>query len=444
MNVLIQTQSTAAKGAQSATKKYILGNKFEEIHLGERRSHDGSFLKGLGEGCRENCILSIRVEFAKLGSKSRRVLILFEFCLKRYFSCIYKWYQSSHPFDYITEEDSVEEELANFVAFIGITEFVEGETDTDDDQSGADGDDGISYQELCQTVVQIGKENLCLKKEKSWLEDTVINPMKELDDERKKEANTSDLKKENVRLVVQIELLEKQVKNEKARSSDLNAKLEHHYKTVRMLTGSKELDKILSLGRQDQTSQGLGYTGYGKSDTEPIKFVPSSYSKGRTTTERTTSKTGAEKVKNLQKVGRSEIQQERGCYYCGKPGHIKKKCNHFREKVNQLLRQGNMNILGWAAMVAIGMNTSVSVRVSNELGANHPRTAKFSLVVAVITSTLIGVIVSTVLLIFRNHYPSLFVGDEEVIILVKELTPILALSIVINNVQPVLSGNPSN
>ncbi|KAF3526916.1 hypothetical protein F2Q69_00048568 [Brassica cretica] len=52
-----------------------------------------------------------------------------------------------------------------------------------------------------------------------------------------------------------------------------------------MLTGSKELDKILSLGRQDQTSQGLGYTGYGKSDTEPIKNFPSSNSKGRTTTE---------------------------------------------------------------------------------------------------------------------------------------------------------------
>ena len=66
-----------------------------------------------------------------------------------------------------SEEDSDEEELANFVAFIGITEFVEGQTDTDDDQSSADGDNGISYQELCQTVVQIGKENLCLKKEKS-------------------------------------------------------------------------------------------------------------------------------------------------------------------------------------------------------------------------------------------------------------------------------------
>ena len=74
-----------------------------------------------------------------------------------------------------SEEDIDEEELANFVAFIGITQFIEGETDTDDDQSSADCDDGMSYQELCQTVVQIGKENLCLKKEKSWLEDTVIN-----------------------------------------------------------------------------------------------------------------------------------------------------------------------------------------------------------------------------------------------------------------------------
>ena len=49
-----------------------------------------------------------------------------------------------------------------------------------------------------------------------------------------------------------------------------------------------------------------------------------------------------------------------------------------------------------------------SVRVSNELGASHPRTAKFSLVVAVITSFLIGVIISVILILTRNVYPSLF------------------------------------
>ncbi|KAG5001652.1 hypothetical protein JHK82_022806 [Glycine max] len=99
-----------------------------------------------------------------------------------------------------------------------------------------------------------------------------------------------------------------------------------------------------------------------------------------------------------------------------------------------------MNILGWTIMVSFGMNAAVSVRVSNELGASHPRTAKFSLLVAMITSTLIGVMLSMVLIIFRNHYPFFFSNDSEVRAMVVELTPMLALCIVINNVQPVLSG----
>ncbi|TKY58688.1 TRANSPARENT TESTA protein 12 [Spatholobus suberectus] len=99
-----------------------------------------------------------------------------------------------------------------------------------------------------------------------------------------------------------------------------------------------------------------------------------------------------------------------------------------------------MNILGWTIMVSFGMNAAVSVRVSNELGACHPRTAKFSLVVAVITSTLIGVTMSLILIIFREQYPILFSNDSDVREMVVKLTPMLALCIVVNNVQPVLSG----
>ncbi|KAM3706270.1 hypothetical protein ACJW31_03G141200 [Castanea mollissima] len=99
-----------------------------------------------------------------------------------------------------------------------------------------------------------------------------------------------------------------------------------------------------------------------------------------------------------------------------------------------------MNILGWTIMEALGMNAAISVRVSNELGASHPRTAKFSLVVAVVTSFLIGVIISIILILSRNVYPSLFSSDASVETLVKELTPVLALCIIVNNVQPVLSG----
>lgn len=98
------------------------------------------------------------------------------------------------------------------------------------------------------------------------------------------------------------------------------------------------------------------------------------------------------------------------------------------------------NIVGWTVMAALGMNIAVSVRVSNELGAGHPRTAKFSLVVAVISSFLIGVFIAIILIIFRNQYPSLFSSDSEVQAAVKELTPLLAFCIAVNNIQPVLSG----
>ncbi|KAK9108199.1 hypothetical protein Syun_024210 [Stephania yunnanensis] len=99
-----------------------------------------------------------------------------------------------------------------------------------------------------------------------------------------------------------------------------------------------------------------------------------------------------------------------------------------------------MNILGWTVMVAFGCNAATSVRVSNELGAGHPRTAKFSIFVVVVTSFLIGLLLALVLIIFRRDYPTAFTSSEAVKQLVKDLTPLLAVSIIINNVQPVLSG----
>ena len=81
-----------------------------------------------------------------------------------------------------------------------------------------------------------------------------------------------------------------------------------------------------------------------------------------------------------------------------------------------------------------------SVRVSNELGAAHPRTAKFSVVVASITSVIIGLLMALVLVIFRRQYPYLFSDSIEVTQVVYSLTPLLGVSIVINSLQPTLSG----
>ncbi|XP_022945368.1 protein DETOXIFICATION 29-like [Cucurbita moschata] len=99
-----------------------------------------------------------------------------------------------------------------------------------------------------------------------------------------------------------------------------------------------------------------------------------------------------------------------------------------------------MNILGWMVMVSFGINAAISVRVSNELGAAHPRTARFSLIVAVISSFVLGLIMAAVVLVTKNDYPFLFSSDSAVRQIVKELTPLLCLCIVIDIIQPVLSG----
>ncbi|KAI3762840.1 hypothetical protein L1987_53282 [Smallanthus sonchifolius] len=99
-----------------------------------------------------------------------------------------------------------------------------------------------------------------------------------------------------------------------------------------------------------------------------------------------------------------------------------------------------VNILGWGVMIALGFNAAISVRVSNELGATHPRTAKFSVVVVVIFAFIIGVLLAILLGIFRHQYPALFADSLEVQQAVYALTPLLAACLIINNIQPAISG----
>ncbi|KAL6558684.1 Protein DETOXIFICATION 31 [Orobanche minor] len=98
------------------------------------------------------------------------------------------------------------------------------------------------------------------------------------------------------------------------------------------------------------------------------------------------------------------------------------------------------NIVGWGVIVSIGFNAAVSVRVSNELGAAHPRAARLSVVVVVLTSIVIGLFFSLVIIIFRKQYPSLFTNSEETKKVVNGLTPLLAACLFTNNIQPALSG----
>ncbi|KAK9117279.1 hypothetical protein Sjap_016226 [Stephania japonica] len=100
----------------------------------------------------------------------------------------------------------------------------------------------------------------------------------------------------------------------------------------------------------------------------------------------------------------------------------------------------SVKISGWTLMVAMGFNAATSIRVSNELGAGHPRTAKFALIVVVINSFLIGLLLALILITFRQEYPTAFTSSEVVRKLITNLTPLLTFSIIINSVQPVLTG----
>ncbi|WOK99600.1 protein DETOXIFICATION 33-like [Canna indica] len=99
-----------------------------------------------------------------------------------------------------------------------------------------------------------------------------------------------------------------------------------------------------------------------------------------------------------------------------------------------------MNYESWTLMIALGFNSAVSVRVSNELGANHPKAAKFSVIVATSTSALLGILFMAIALIFRKQLPKVFTDVPEVIEETSKLGYLLSATVVMNSIQPVLSG----
>jgi MATE family multidrug resistance protein len=99
-----------------------------------------------------------------------------------------------------------------------------------------------------------------------------------------------------------------------------------------------------------------------------------------------------------------------------------------------------MTISGWVFMISVGFNAAASVRVSNELGAGNPKSAYFSVWVVTALSALIAVILSIVILCLRNYVSYLFTEGEVVSNAVADLCPLLAVTLILNGIQPVLSG----
>ncbi|PIA52500.1 hypothetical protein AQUCO_01000403v1 [Aquilegia coerulea] len=99
-----------------------------------------------------------------------------------------------------------------------------------------------------------------------------------------------------------------------------------------------------------------------------------------------------------------------------------------------------LNLQVWALTIAMGFSAAVSVRVSNELGAGQPKVAKFSIVVAVSASALVGIIFMAIIMASKPHFPEMFTNRPLVIKETSKLGYLLAATVLLNSIQPILNG----
>ncbi|KAL0017550.1 hypothetical protein SO802_004619 [Lithocarpus litseifolius] len=99
-----------------------------------------------------------------------------------------------------------------------------------------------------------------------------------------------------------------------------------------------------------------------------------------------------------------------------------------------------MTINGWEMMIPLAFFAGTGVRVANELGAGNGKAAQFSTIVSVIQSSVIGIFFCALIMILHDKYAYLFTSTAEVLEAVDKLTLLLAVTILLNSVQPILSG----
>ncbi|KAF7811156.1 protein DETOXIFICATION 40-like [Senna tora] len=99
-----------------------------------------------------------------------------------------------------------------------------------------------------------------------------------------------------------------------------------------------------------------------------------------------------------------------------------------------------MSVSGLLFPIALGFNAAASVRVSNELGAGNPKAALFSVIIVNTVSLIIAAIEAMIVLSLRHTISYIYTSGETVANAVSELCPYLAFTLVLNGVQPVLSG----
>ncbi|KAL8493535.1 hypothetical protein ACS0TY_024651 [Phlomoides rotata] len=98
------------------------------------------------------------------------------------------------------------------------------------------------------------------------------------------------------------------------------------------------------------------------------------------------------------------------------------------------------NITAWILMIIIGIMGAACVRVANELGRGDAKATKFSIKVLLTTSSLIGLFFWILCLVFGAKIGYLFTNEEEVVQSISDLSLLLAFTVLLGSIFPVLSG----
>eukprot|EP00257_Ricinus_communis_P022878 XP_015582727.1 protein DETOXIFICATION 12 [Ricinus communis] len=90
--------------------------------------------------------------------------------------------------------------------------------------------------------------------------------------------------------------------------------------------------------------------------------------------------------------------------------------------------------------IPYGFGAAVSTRVSNELGAGKPQAARIAVFAVLFLAVVETAIVSSALFACRHVFGYLFSNEKEVVDYVTTMSPLVALSVIMDSLQGVLSG----
>ncbi|VAI09713.1 unnamed protein product [Triticum turgidum subsp. durum] len=99
-----------------------------------------------------------------------------------------------------------------------------------------------------------------------------------------------------------------------------------------------------------------------------------------------------------------------------------------------------LHLNAWEMMIPLAFFAGTGVRVANELGAGNGKGARFATIVSSLTSLVIGLFFWVLIMGLHDKLALIFTSSAVVLDAVNNLAILLAFTILLNSIQPVLSG----